>query len=672
MNKIRNAVLIIVAIGFGFLLWAFSQSVGATGLSSLEQPYNITHSANKLTSNEINHRLESFANHHQINIVKEFWVPTPSANTHPSYYVLGKAHHFTANQISKSALASRSEFLTSDLRYPLYVFGPISSQFMRHELTSLGLTFERKSENWHLRISDFLLANDYSIFLALLLLLLFLTLVIHNFKSLRAANIMLLQGLTKRTIFKRAFLRDQAFFLTNYTIVCGTVFGTLFFAQHWGVFWITAYLALLLAIAQTLVYLAAGLIWSWSYRQATILPTIKGRAKSRLTLAIVLVIKTLTELLILFALLSLGQQFLTSQAIKAQVGTWSRLPTRYSPTLAININDQEQAVEDRQTYQLVKWSAQHHGLIANYAGYTAAEDRPTLDFNDYSDYYNGGNVLLVNATYLRLNQVRDSSGHRLTFSANAPVTHILLPAKLAKQQKKLTNAYVDQMNLRHMAANDDAHPRVHTQLLENHQQRLTYNPAGLDLGYYNASVPDPVIIVISPASLGGDNDGADRLWNSMLSNGAFSFSDYRHLNRQLTALGLYQHIGGYTNIKSYASKVYQAQRQQVIRLASILALLVGLFLLECVLACSLYLGIYQQDHAIRTLMGQSLVKVHAAFAVILTGLTLGELALTLVVKPASPVILTYYLAASGLTLLTLAIKARRNVAHLKTSLKGDN
>ncbi|WP_125763407.1 hypothetical protein [Levilactobacillus mulengensis] len=668
MKIIKNSILVVISLCFGLLLWGLSQSASSTGLSTLEQPYNITSTSKKFTPNEINQRLEDFANHHQVNLVKAFWIPTTNDHAHQSFYVLGTAKQFSQNQIPKSSLASRSEFLTSDLRYPLYVFGRINPQSMQQELKSLGLGFSRSSENWLSRIMDFLFENDGSIFLALTLLLLFLTLVIRNFKALRAANIQLLQGLTKWTIFKRTLVRDQSFFLACYTLVCGLLTISLFWTHHLGTFWLTAFFALLLYLTQLLVSLTAGLIWTWSYRPATILPTIKGHAKSKLTLMIVLVVKVVTELIVLFTLLSLGQQLLTNQAIKKQVGTWSSLPTRYSPSLALNITAQEQANEDKQTYQLVTWAAHHHGLISNYAGYNAADERPTLDFNDYSDVYNGGNVLIVNAEYLRRNSVKSQSGQHLHFANNDPTTHILLPEKLARQQQKLTHAYIDQLGLQHMSAK----VRTQTHLLQDHQHQLTYNPDGLDLGYYDASVPDPVIVVVSPQSLGGDNENADRLWNSMLSQGAFSLSDYHQLNRQLTTLGLYKNIGGYTNIKSYAGKLYQAQREKVFRLTSILALLIALFLFECVLTCALYLGIYQQAHAIRLLAGQSLLKVHYKFATLLIGLIAGELALTLLVTSNYRVVLSYYLVAGVLTLLTLFLKAKRSVSHLKSNLKGDS
>ncbi|WP_062473537.1 hypothetical protein [Levilactobacillus senmaizukei] len=205
MTKIRKVVFIIVTICFGLLLLNFSQSMSSTGLSTLQKPFSITSSSGKFTPNKINSHLEDFANQHHINIVKVFSVPRTSTANRQSYYVLGKAHQFSQSQVVKSDLASRSEFLTSDLRYPLYFFGKIEENAIKGELSRLGLKFTRESDKWNWQIRDFLEANYYNVFLQLILLLLFLTLVVLNFKSLRAANIMLLQGLKKSEIFKRAF-----------------------------------------------------------------------------------------------------------------------------------------------------------------------------------------------------------------------------------------------------------------------------------------------------------------------------------------------------------------------------------------------------------------------------------------------------------------------------------
>ncbi|TGD19485.1 hypothetical protein [Levilactobacillus suantsaiihabitans] len=670
MTKIRNIVFVIVASCFGLLLFSFGQSVSSHGISSLRKPFNITASSNKFTSDEINKNLETFANKNNINIVKEFSVPKVGTKTRQAYYVLGKSHHFSKSQVIKSDMATRSEFLTSDLRYPLYVFGDVNQKIVSQELNRLGLSFQRSSDNWNWQVSDFLEDNYFDVFLELILLLLFLSLIVFNFKASRASNIMYLQGVSKLTIFKKRFIKDQLVFLSGYIAAYSINLIVLFSTHHWGVVWLVTYFALILYATQLIVYLIAGIIWSWSYNRATILPTIKGSAKNRLTLVIVLVVKTITEVIILASLLTLGQQLNTNQEIKGQVSTWSKLQERYSPSLSMNITSEEQDTEDKQTYKLVEWTSKHHGLISNYAGYNSAEGSGRLNFNDYSDYYNGGNVLVVNAEYLRLNHVMDGYGNKMSFNANDAVTHFLFPEKLKNQANRLTQKYVEQMGLSHMFKDGNAKVAVH--LVKNNQNRLTYNPASLDMGYYASSVPDPVIIVVSPESLNGSNSDANRLWNAMMSNNAFSFTDYHKLNRKLVSLGMYKHIGGYTNIKSYASKIYQEQQSKVMQLSIILGLMIGLFVFECVLACSLYFGIYQRTHAIRTLMGQSLLKTHYRFGLVLAVLIISEWMLSLIVSHSLHLTSVYYLVDSLITFLIFYVKSKKNVMYIGASLKGDN
>ncbi|MFC6289305.1 hypothetical protein ACFP1M_03700, partial [Levilactobacillus angrenensis] len=133
-----------------------------------------------------------------------------------------------------------------------------------------------------------------------------------------------------------------------------------------------------------------------------------------------------------------------------------------------------------------------------------------------------------------------------------------------------------------------------------------------------------------------------------------------------------QHIGGYTNIKSYASKIYQEQRSKVMQLSIILGLMVGLFVFECVLACSLYFGIYQRTHAIRTLMGQSLLKTHYRFGLVLAALIISEWMASLIISQSLHLTSVYYLVDSLITFLIFYVKSKKNITHIGASLKGDN
>ncbi|VDK14885.1 hypothetical protein OAL24_01620 [Oenococcus sicerae] len=102
------------------LIFLFALNTGRNYISSLSKPYNIMAFKNGVSPDHVNHELMKFANLKNINIVKSFNVPTTDNEPRTKFYVLGQSHVFAKYSLPRSSYASRSEFNTSDLRYPLY------------------------------------------------------------------------------------------------------------------------------------------------------------------------------------------------------------------------------------------------------------------------------------------------------------------------------------------------------------------------------------------------------------------------------------------------------------------------------------------------------------------------------------------------------------------------
>lgn len=154
------------------------------------------------------------------------------------------------------------------------------------ELGKLGPKYQRQTSDWNFIIINFLNDNYFSVFLALVCLILLIVLIVANFKRLRASNIAYLEGVSNFQDALRYFYKDQLLFLLSF------FFGGFF-------------------------VLVAMLVQAISHTTKTLLPTIKGHNKSTLVLSISICFKMVTELSVIVTICMLISQITASNSLKA-------------------------------------------------------------------------------------------------------------------------------------------------------------------------------------------------------------------------------------------------------------------------------------------------------------------------------------------------------------------
>ncbi len=422
---------------------------------------------------------------------------------------------FAKYSLPRSSYASRSEFDTSDLRYPLYFFGTVSDLEISQELGKLGLKYQRQTSDWNFIIINFLNDNYFSVFLALVCLILLIVLIVANFKRLRASNIAYLEGVSNFHDALRYFYKDQLLFLLSFFFGGFFLLVAMFCLNVMGIFWISAYFGLILVFAEIAVSLLAMLVQAISHTTKTLLPTIKGNNKSTLVFSISICCKMVTELSVIVTICMLISQITASNSLKAQLSKWQHVGNYYSPYFSpYGLGSTEQSDEDKSAYQLAKWSQNNRGIIASYGAFNSANNQAATDYEDITS----GNVILANAEYLKRNKIVSINGQRISLPNGGKTSYFLFPEKLKLQVNQLSQNYLDQLGINNIIKYDGRKIDSKQMLIQNHQRAFTYNTQGFDLGIYDGYAHEPVIIVISPESLGGNNDDADRYWDSLISN----------------------------------------------------------------------------------------------------------------------------------------------------------
>ncbi|WP_260768988.1 hypothetical protein [Oenococcus oeni] len=649
----------------------FSLQTGRNYISTLARPYNITSLDTGTSINVVNHHLAKFANEHKINIVKAFNVPTTENVPRTKFYVLGSTRKFSESLISKQSIASKQEFETSDLRYPLYFFGNISSTAVAKELHRLGLHYKRDSGNWNTIIYNFLSDNYFAVFLILLLLILLVVLIVANFKRLRASNIAYLEGVSKFQDTWKYFIHDQIVFLITFIPGFLIVLITMISYRVMGVMPLTVYFAVLLIFAEILVSVFAFLFHMASHSINSLQNSIKGDGKSTLILVTSICFKVVTELSIIVTLMLLLGQFAINSRMEKQLSNWQHLGNYYTPYFSpYALLDNEQDQEDKAAYQLVNWSEKHKGIIASYGAYESTGKTS----NDYDDV-DFGNVLIVNAEYLKKNKILTASGHRLSIAAQSENSYFLFPEKLKSQSDRLSKNYFDQLPMAQISKLYGRELNYKKIMIKNGQRAFTYNTEGIDFGFYDGYVKEPVILVLSTVSLGGDNEDADHYWDSLISKQGLVVSNYHALAEQAQKRHISRQIGGYLNIRSHALQAYQQVRQHLILLLSVLAILILMLFVNYILVNQIYFANYERKIAIRRLSGRYLARIHFLFTLVCLSVTVleGMFAASIYNGYNNRALISGVIASMTIfQLLLLIIQALRADHRISQAIKGED
>lgn len=666
MQRGRKIALIITSVAFLLCLIGFANQTGQDTISVTAKQYAITRIKDSVGKNAANAALEQFATTHKIAIVKQFVVPTVGSEPVKKFYVLGDKKRINQHVLPKRAFATKQEFVTSDVHYPLYFFGTISDAEIAHELKQLGFSFERQSTSIRELILYYVYyqQNYVDVLLLLVLLILLIVLVVANFQRLRASNIKQLQGISRFEDSLQVLKQDQVFFLKVYLLNGLILVGYTYFRNILGALHPVLVLMVVLWLMELAVAWFSAFVQMFSHSEKTILMSIKGKQRSKLVFTLNWMFKIITEFAIVIMLVVIFQNLGTANQIKQQLSTWSKLPDYYSLYLAATTTDGNDIGDtDEPAYRLAKWGNNHGMIVSNYGGMSG-------DTSSYLDC-NNGNVLIANANYLKINKLVSTQNKRIIIPNNTATTYALIPANAKAQAQKLIKSYRNILFFKELQKD---HPQMNIKpiIIKPHQRVFDYETQGFELGKYNGYLNNPVVLVVSPQSVGGNNDIATSMWSSILSGEGLLFPHFNKLTAQVQRQNLTPQVGGYLNVNSVAAKALHDTNNQIRLLVGIVILLSVLALVEYQLVNSVYLTTNRRKSAIKRLNGQSLFKIHGRFMLCWGVVTIGEVGV-LVYGLTEPVKVTVMFAgistcvASGL----FYWQARRDMREIVATIEGE-
>lgn len=177
MKKIRVTIISIIGLLFAILAFNFIRSLGSTYIESNSTSYEINGMKSENDTNKFNKIIQDFSIKHDISAIKVFNVvnDTASADIVTKMHVYGKKIN-----LPDKTQASKSEFETSDLRYPIYFIGNVKKTTIENMFKKEGIKFEPIHESWNTDIQSFLSTNNVIYIVLLILLVLFIVIVLTN------------------------------------------------------------------------------------------------------------------------------------------------------------------------------------------------------------------------------------------------------------------------------------------------------------------------------------------------------------------------------------------------------------------------------------------------------------------------------------------------------------
>ncbi|MDI4585211.1 hypothetical protein FCS82_09205 [Oenococcus sp. UCMA 14587] len=276
---------------------------------------------------------------------------------------------------------------------------------------------------------------------------------------------------------------------------------------------------------------------------------------------------------------------------------------------------------------------------------------------------------------MKKNKILTASGRRLSIAAQSANSYFLFPEKLKSQSDRLSKNYFDQLPMAQISKLYGKELSYKKIMIKNGQRAFTYNTEGIDFGFYDGYVNEPVILVLSTVSLGGDSEDADHYWDSLISKQGLVVSNYHALAEQAQNRNISRQIGGYLNIRSHALQAYQQVRQHLILLLSILVILILMLLINYILVNQIYFANYERKIAIRRLSGRCLLRIHFFFAIVCLSITVleGMFATSLYSSYNDRVLISGVIASMTIfQLLLLIIQALRADHRISQAIKGED
>lgn len=624
MKKIRTIIIFIVGILFSIIAFSFIRSLGSTYIESSSTSYEINGMKGGNNTQKFNNTIQKFLNKHNISAIKVFNVVEGGASTD----IVTKMHVYGKKiALPAKTQATATEFETSDLRYPIYFVGDIKKATIENMFKREGIRYSPIHENWNTDIVVFLTTNNVIYILLLILLVLFIVLVLTNLYAMKEINIKALLGMSNFEDAAISFGKDQLVF--------------------------------------TLVMIVGAVIRGLIHSRYTIIGAIKGDKKSKFSFYLNLFIKVLIEVFICISLFSLLNTQKSEKALSDQLNVWMNHKTFYTVSEnAVMTKGSETSYLNRQSMKLFHYLDQKGGMLVDYQGWDSPQDVGDL---------NNGNVMIVNAQYLKENKVVGQNGNRIILPKNSPVTYVLIPQQYYSQRADLIKSY------RRSLALDDTEKQLGRKLetkaisIKNNQKLFTYSTYALSLGNYSGTVKNAVLVVISNNSLGGLNSKLDSNmnWDSYMSNSAFLSPTLSAVKTGIQKTNIKKYIGSILNTKSYAAKQLESIRTGMLLFLVVTLVAFAIALVENVAFNSVYFNNNSKKLAIQRIFGGSASLRFGKFIRMIFVLSLIEALIVFMFTGSISISLGLIIVSNIVEWILLAVQGMYLDRHTWDYLKGE-
>ncbi|MCZ3622080.1 DUF1430 domain-containing protein [Lactobacillus mulieris] len=662
MKKIRYFSVTIAGIILSLIVLAFIRSLGATYIESSNSSYEIMGTKNKNNARQFNNTIEIYTKAHNISAIKVFNVLPKDGSSE----VQTKMHVYGKNiRLPKGLRATKDEFQTSDIRYPLYFIGNVDSASIEAMFKRAGIKYEKIHENWNADIILFISSNSIGNIIILVLLILLIALLLSNLYSLKKINIRALFGMSNMQDALKSWAKDQFVFTMSYWTAIIAITFYLKYQYVSNLYRIMFYFALVLYFVTTTVIIFAAIVRGISHSKYTIIDAIKGNTQSKISFYINLLIKIIVEIFITVSFVGLMGALQRQEQLQAQLSTWTSYKTLYTVTASpISTDSAEEDFLNKQSMLLFNYLDKHNGLLIDYQGWGNG--------SDILDSVNG-NVMTVNAEYLRKNVVRDSNGKRILLPKYSNVTYILIPKKYYYNKAQIIQSYRRALGLNESEKKIGKIFQIKPIEIKNNQNLFTYSSDALSLGFYSGNTTSAALIVLSNNSLGGLNSTLDSNinWSAYMSDASFLTPNLTLLKNGIKKYGLTKYIGSIINTKSYASKKLSEINNEVLLSALVISIAAIIAVIENLVFNTIYFNNNKKKIAIQRLLGQSFTKRFKNIILLILVLSAFESVTVFAITQKLTVSVLLFTLINIIEIILLSIQSYRVDKQLVLTIKGE-
>ncbi|WP_334116762.1 DUF1430 domain-containing protein [Ligilactobacillus sp.] len=664
MRRIKKAMIFLAGTVCVILVLLFVHSLGPAYIEPNGMSYDIEGMRGGADSSRFNKVVEEYAEEHDASAIKVFNVPAVSGGDGPviRIHVYGRKAG-----LPKGVMASHREFLTSDIRYPLYFTGGADAASIEKMFSRNGIRYSRLNENRLWTVVNFLGENQAQALFLLMLMVLFISLLLTNLRELRKMNICALLGMSNVKEALRDFLGNQKDLLLVYLPGMTAVLFYMEMESFTHAYGTVLYFAALLYLAVTAVMLAAAVARCAMHSRRTISAAVKGNSHSRFSFYVNMTFKAVTEIFVCTTCVSLIGAVRNGCQMEAQLSTWMKGRTYYTVNLAPYAGSgKETHILEQKAGKFFCYLEKHGGMLVNYQGFGRPEDSTGDLFS--------GNVMTVTAGYLQRNRVMGADGRRILLPADSDTTYVLVPSGQFEKRRQLVRNYRSQLWLNDAGKRMNGKLSVRTLETADDQKLFTYSADALDLGCYSGNAENPVVVVLSEKSLGGispENVNANSNWLTFISNQSFLCPDVSAIQTGMEKAGLTGWIGSIVNTRSLACRKLAATRTRVRVLTAVLVIALLVAGIETFSFTGIYFSNNRKKIAVKRLLGAGSVQIFGRFAALLVFLSVLEAGISFLITKDAVAAAALSVASSFCGIVILSVQTMLVSRRIAVTLKGE-